>query len=128
MQREKSKRKVDDMALTIQHARRQRLKLQHQAMKAAKDKEIAKVITRAVKRYGPKGTKRRGGVVLMEASPEKQINALDQYVNDLRIVGEEMELRYPDVSRRRLWRIDQEIDNAVEAIARLKIEQVAPGK
>ena len=116
------------MTLTTKHDRRQRLEEQHQERESAKDKEIANVIARAMKRYGFNGTKRRGGVVVDQQSPEAQIVALDQYIADLRMIGEEMELRYPDVSRRRLWKIDHQIDLAVEAIADLRIQQVAPGE
>ena len=90
--------------------------------KAAQEQEIAEVTTKAVKRY------KRRGAPLLEASPEAQIVALDQYINDLRLVGQELELRYGPGIERRLWLINHEIDVSIEAISRLRIAQITPGK
>jgi hypothetical protein len=114
------------MALTLEYDRKQRIKKQAADLKAQKEREIDRVIETAVKRYSGNGTK-RGGVVMLVESPEAQIEALDLYISDLRDIGEEMELRYGPGIERRLWLIKLEIDKAVEAIAKLKMEQIKPG-
>ena len=97
---------------TRKHDRLKRIERKISEKKAAQEQEIAEVTIKAVKRY------KRRGVALTETSPEAQIAALDRYINDLRLIGAEMEMRYPDVSRRRFWMIYHEIDNCIEAVAR----------
>jgi hypothetical protein len=100
---------------------------EHQAnLKAQKEREIDEVIATTVKRYSGNGTKRAGVVMLME-SPGAQIEALDLYISDLRDINEEMTLRYGPGIERRLWLVNLEIDKAIEAIAKLKMEQIRPG-
>ena len=115
------------MALTLEHDRRQRSKKQAAEMRAKKEREIDRVIEIAVKRYNGNGIK-RGGIIVDAESTEAQIAALDLYITDLRLIGEEMELLYGPGIERRLWRIDLEIDQAIEAIAKLKMDQVKPGE
>jgi hypothetical protein len=115
------------MALTLEHDRKQRIKKQAEEMQSLRLGEIDKVIDLAVKRFADKGTKGRGIIVDRE-TPEGQIEALDSYISDLRDIKEEMDISYGPGIERRLWLIDLEIDHAIEAIARLKMQQVSPGE
>ena len=65
---------------------------------------------------------------MLTKTPEAQIDALDLYISDLRLLGEEMELRYGPGIERRLWMVSHEIDQAIEAISRLRLELLKPGE
>ena len=116
------------MALTLEHDRKMARAKQNAENKALKEREIDEVIAKAVKRYVGNGTKGRGGQVMLAKSPDAQIDALDQYISDLKEIKEEIDLRYGPGIERRLWLIDLEINKAIEAIASLRMEQVAPGE
>ena len=112
---------------TQKYTARKRAAEYHANMKAEKERDIERIIEIAVKRYDGNGTKGRSGVVMLTETPEAQITALDQYISDLRDIGEELSLRYGPGIERRLWRIKHEIDTAIEAIAKLRLDQVKPG-
>jgi len=57
---------------------------------------------------------------------ETLVKALEKYIDGLRVVVAEMESEYGPDAKRRLWRIDHEIGTAIEAISKLKIDQVKP--
>jgi len=78
------------------------------------------LIQRACKKYG----------VVLPKTPDQELRILEKFLDDLRTLRAEFEATFDDAYelKKATWRISVEIENTIEAIARIRIAMIDPNQ